>query len=159
MEKVIDRLEAERKDPCLKAAREGVPCFPARTERKGYDASVRQSLGLPDTAPGKPAPGPPTRDEMYDHRTAPPAKPAVSATIDPVCVGKSALKKLRGRNDTYFLYRVRDVNGERVILVDHRMDASRFQGDIAFIGQYDGECEAQAAYRREQRRSPPSPAP
>lgn len=160
MEKVIDRLEAERKDPCLKAKRENVPCFPARTERKGYDASVRQSLGLPDPEPGKPGPGPPTRDEMYDHRTAPPAKPAVSVTIDPVCVGKSALKKLRGRNDTYFLYRVRDVHGERVILVDRRMDASRFQGDIAFLGQYDGECEAQAAFRREQRRSPPSsPSP
>jgi len=159
-EKVIDRLEAERKDPCLKAAREKVPCFPARTERRRYDSSVRQSLGIPDPAPGKPGPGPPTRDEMDEHRTAPPAKPAVSVTIDPVCVGKSALKKLRGRNDTYFLYRVRDVHGERVILVDRRMDASRFQGDIAFLGEFNGECEAQAAYRREQRRSPPaSPAP
>ena len=158
MEKVIDRLEAERKDPCLKAPA-GVPCFPARTERKGYDASVRQSLGLPDPAPGKPGPGPPTRSEMDDHRTAPPAKPAVSVTIDPVCVGKSALKKLRGRNDTYYLYRVRDVHGERVLLVDRRIDASRFQGDIAFLGQFSGECEAQAAYRREQRRSPPASPP
>jgi len=159
-EKVIDRLEAERKDPCLKAARENVPCFPVKSEKKAFDASVRQSLGIPDD-PKKPTPdSPPTRDEMDEHRTAPPGKPAVSVTIDPVCVGKSALKRLRGRNDVYYLYRVRDTHGERVILVDRRMDASRFQGDIAFLGKFDGECEAQAAYRREQRRSPPtSPAP
>jgi hypothetical protein len=97
---------------------------------------------------------------MDEHRTVPPAKPAVSVTIDPVCVGKSVLKRVRGRNDTYYLYRVRDIHGERVILVDHRMDAKRFQGEIAFLGKFDGECEAQAAYRREQRRSPAaSPAP
>ena len=160
VEKVVERLEAERKDPCLKAARENVPCFPARTERKGYDASVRQSLGLPDPSPDKPTPGSPTRDEMDEHRTVQMSKPAVSVTIDPVCAVKSGLKKLRGRNDKYFLYRVRDVHGERVVLLDRRMDASRFQGEVAFLGEFNGECEAQAAYRREQRRSPPpSPAP
>ena len=159
VEKVIERLEAERKDPCLKAAREGVPCFPVKSERKGFDASVRESLGILGPAE-KPSPDrPPTRDEMDEHRTAPPSKPLASVTIDPVCVAKSALKRLRGRNDAYYLYRVRDVHGERVILTDHRMDASRFQGDIAFLGKFDGECEAQAAYRREQRRTPSAASP
>jgi hypothetical protein len=160
VEKVIDRLEAERKDPCLKAARENVPCFPARTEQKGYDASVRESLGILGPME-KPTPDrPPTREEMDEHRTAPITKPAASVTIDPVCAAKNALKKLRGRNTTFYLYRVRDVHGERVVLFDHRLDATRFQGDIAFLGKFDSECEAQAAYRREQRRSPPaSPAP
>lgn len=160
-EKVIDRLEAERRDPCLKAARENVPCFPVKTEEKGFDASVRQSLGLPD-APRRPSPGrPPTVGEMDPYRPHP-TPPAVSVTIDPVCVGKSALKRLKGKVDTYFLYRIRDVHGERVVLFDRKLEATTFQGDVAFLGKFEGECEAQAAYRREQRRTPapsPSPAP
>jgi hypothetical protein len=158
VEKVIDRLEAERKDPCLKAARENVPCFPARTDEKGYDASVRESLG--DVGPAKkPTPDrPPTREEMGPYRPGSDT-PIVGVTVDPVCIGKSALKRLRGRNDVYYLYRVRDVHGERVLLYDHRLDASRFQGDIAFLGRFDGECEAHAAYRRERRRTPPASPP
>ena len=151
MEKVIERLEEERKDPCLKAARENVSCFPVKTEEKEFDASVRESLGILGPSE-KPSPDrPPTREELEAYRPHP-AKPLVSKTIDPVCVGKSAFKKLRGRNDVYYLYRVRDVHGERVVLFDHRLDASRFQGDVAFLGRFEGECEAQAAYRREQRR-------
>jgi len=158
VEKVIDRLEAERKDPCLKAARENVPCFPVKTEEKGFDASVRESLGILGPAE-KPSPDrPPTKDEMEPYRPHP-AKPLISKTVDPVCIGKSALKRLRGKNDVYYLYRVRDVHGERVVLFDHRLDASRFQGDIAFVGRFDGECEAQAAYRREQRRTTPPASP
>ena len=158
VEKVIDRLEAERKDPCLKAARENVPCFPVKAEKKGFDASVRESLGILGPAE-KPSPDrPPTPKEMEDHRPMP-AKPLISKTVDPVCIGKSALKRLRGRNDVYFLYRVRDVHGERVVLYDHRLDASRFQGDVAFLGRFEGECEAQAAYRREQRRTTPASPP
>jgi len=158
-EQVIERLEAERKDPCLKAARENVPCFPAKTEQKGFDASVRQSLGLPDDTPLKPAPGgAPTLDEMGPYRPHP-SKPLVSVTFDPGCVGKSALKRLKGRNDTYYLYRLRDVHGERVVLFDHKLDATTVQGDVAFLGKFEGECEAQAAYRREQRRTPASPSP
>ena len=161
-EAVIDRLEAERKDPCLKAARENVPCFPVKTEQKRFDASVRQSLGLPDDAPGKPSANrPPTVEEMNPYRPHP-SKPAVSVTIDPVCAAKSALKRLKGRNDSFYLYRLRDIHGERVVLFDHKLDATRVQGDVAFLGKFDGECEAQAAYRREQRRTPaaaPSPPP
>lgn len=157
---MIDRLEAERKDPCLKAARENVPCFPVKTEQKRFDASVRQSLGI-DDAPDKPAPNrPPTVDEMNPYRPHP-SKPAVSVTIDPVCAAKSALKRLKGKNDTFYLYRLRDVHGERVVLFDHKLDAATVQGDVAFLGKFEGECEAQAAYRHEQRRAPvpPSPAP
>ena len=159
MEKVIERLEAERKDPCLKAARENVPCFPVRAEKKAPDASVRESLGIP-LPPDQPSPDrPPTREEMGPHRPGSDT-PTVGVTVDPVCIGKSALKRLRGRNDVYYLYRLRDAHGERVALFDHKLDASRFQGQIAFLGRFDGECEAQAAYRREQRRTPPpSPPP
>jgi hypothetical protein len=158
VETVIDRLEAERKDPCLKAARENVPCFPVKTEEKGFDASVREGLGILGPME-KPTPDrPPTQEEMRRYRPGS-TTPTVGVTVDPVCIGKSALKKLKGRNDTYYLYRVRDVHGERVVLFDHRLDASRFQGDIAFLGKFDGECEAQAAYRREQRRTTPEASP
>lgn len=156
---MIDRLEAERKDPCLKAARENVPCFPVKTEQKRFDASVRESLGLPDDTPLKPTPGgAPTVAETGPYRPHP-SKPAVSVTFDPGCVGKSALKRLKGKNDTYYLYRLRDVHGERVVLFDHKLDAATVQGDVAFLGKFEGECEAQAAYRREQRRTLPSPSP
>jgi hypothetical protein len=155
---VVDRLEAERKDPCLKARREGVPCFPSQTETRGPTASVREGLGLPDRSDKKPSPDrPPTVEEMGPYRPTP-TKPAVSVTIDPGCVGKSILKGLRGKNDTYYLYRLRDVNGERVVLYDHRIDPLRFQGEVEFLGKFDGECDALAAYERERRRSP-SPAP
>jgi hypothetical protein len=158
VEKVIDRLEEERKNPCLKAARENIPCFPVKTEEKRFDSSVRESLGIPDP-PEKPTPDrPPTREEMGPYRPGS-TTPTVGVTVDPVCIGKSALKKLRGKNDVYYLYRVRDVHGERVVLYDHRLDVSRFQGDIAFLGRFDGECEAEAAYRREQRRTLPPASP
>src|SRR5687767_1581823 len=137
VEKVIDRLEEEQKDPCLKAARENVPCFPVKAEKKGFDASVRESLGILGPAE-KPSPDrPPSPKEMEEHRPMP-AKPLISKTVDPVCIGKSAFKRLKGKNDTYYLYRVRDVHGERVVLFDHRLDASRFQGNIAFLGKFEG---------------------
>jgi hypothetical protein len=152
VERVIDRLEAERRDPCLGAREEGVPCFPVETSREGPTASVREGLGLPDGKAGKPGPDrPPTRDEMGPYRPMPPS-PAVSVTFDPGCVGKSIWKGLRGKNDTYFLYRLRDVNGTRVVLYDHRIDAARFQGEAELLGEFKGECDALAAYERERRR-------
>ncbi|HEX9204148.1 MAG TPA: hypothetical protein VF964_09310, partial [Vicinamibacteria bacterium] len=53
IEKVVERLEKEREDPCRKTVAEGKPCFPASTSVKGPEASVREALGvlLPDTAP------------------------------------------------------------------------------------------------------------
>lgn len=158
VERVIDRIEEERKDPCLKAARENVPCFPVKTEERGFDASVRESLGILGPVEKPSRDRPPTRDELGPYRPGS-TTPTVGVTVDPVCIGKSALKRLKGKNDVYYLYRVRDAHGERVVLYDHRLDASRFQGDIAFLGRFDGDCEAQAAYRREQRRTTPVASP
>ena len=153
VERVIDRLEAERRDPCLGARREGVPCFPVETSREGPTASVREGLGIIGPA-DKPSPDrPPTRDEMGPYRPTPPS-PAASVSFDPGCVGKSIWKGLRGKNDTYYLYRLRDVNGARVVLYDHRVDAARFQGEVELLGEFEGECAALAAYERERRRTP-----
>jgi len=150
IEKVVERLEQEREDPCRKTAAEGKPCFPVSTSVRGPQASVRESLGvlLPDTAPSPDRP--PTKDGLAPYRPGPVGTVIPLLKFDPGCVGKSVLKKLKGRNDTYYLYRLRDVHGVRVALYDRRVDATTFQGDLEFLGKFDGECDALAAYRREQ---------
>ena len=70
-----------------------------------------------------------------------PYRPGLEATplnlfsFDPGCVAKGILKSLKGKNDTYYLYRVRDIQGERVALYDRRLEAENFQGELAFLGQ------------------------
>ena len=56
VDRVVERMEAERNDPCLLAKSQNVPCFPARTDLNGPTASVREGLGIigPMT---KPTPG------------------------------------------------------------------------------------------------------
>ncbi len=143
IEKVVERLEKERADPCRKTVAEGKPCFPVSTSVRGPQASVRESLGVlpPGTVP---RPGP-----------VAPVIPLLA--FDPGCVGKSVLKKLKGKSDVYYLYRLRDIHGVRVGLYDRRVDATTFQGDLEFLGRFDGECNALAAYRQEQRKLEPRP--
>jgi hypothetical protein len=154
-------MEDAREDPCLKAAQEGRPCFPVETRVKGEEYSVRKSLGLPDPDKSKPAPGtPPTVAEMGPYRPGLKAIPLNVFSFDPGCVAKGILKSLKGKNDTYYLYRVRDIQGERVALYDRRLEAANFQGELAFLGKFDGECDAIAAYRHESLKLPlPSPRP
>jgi hypothetical protein len=164
VDRVVDRMEKQREDPCVEAKAEGRPCFPVTTTIKGEEYSVRKSLGLPDDKKDKPAAGtPPTTAEMKDYRPGPEAEVVPLFSFDPGCVAKGILKSLKGKNDTYYLYRVRDVHGERVALYDRKLDAETFQGELAFLGRFDGECDALAAYRREERRlapkGPPPPGP
>ena len=74
-------------------------------------------------------------------------------------MAKGILKSLKGKNDTYYLYRVRDIHGERVALYDRRLEPANFQGELAFLGKFDGECDAIAAYRHESAKLPPPPPP
>jgi len=157
---VVNRIEDAREDPCRAAAAEKRPCFPAETRVKGEEYSVRKSLGLPDLQKDKPTPGtPPTLTEMGPYRPGLTATPLNLVTFDPGCVAKGILKSLKGKNDTYYLYRVRDIQGERVALYDRRLTAENFQGELAFLGKFDGECEAIAAYRHEAAKLPPPPSP
>jgi len=158
VERVVERLEAQKKDPCREAKAQGRPCFPVETVIKGPEVSVRGSLGVP---PGdkRPAPGgAPTITEMGPYRPGPPTRVSPHVTFDPGCVGKSVLKALKGKNDTYYLYRIRDTHGERVSLYDRKLEPKTFQGDLELIGRFTGECDALAAYRREEARTA-SPAP
>jgi hypothetical protein len=151
IERVVQRLDEERKDVCRRAVEARVPCFPASTEASKPEVSVRDSLR--DLGPAsKPSPSrPPTLDEMKTFRPGP-RLVVPGFTLDPGCMAKSALKRIKGRNDTYYLYRLRDVHGERVALYDRRLDAATFQGALEFLGRFDSECEAVAAYRREDRK-------
>jgi hypothetical protein len=152
IERVVQRLEEERKEACRKAAEAGVPCFPVSTEVTKPEVLVRDPRR--DLGPAsKPSPHrPPTLDEMKDFRPGPAGEVVPLLKLDPGCVGKSVLKRLKGKNDTYYLYRIRDAHGERVALYDRRLEASTFQGALEFLGRFDGECEALAAYRREDRK-------
>jgi hypothetical protein len=90
---------------------------------------------------------------MQAYRPGPVGPVSAGIGFDPVCVGKSLLKRIKGKNDTYYLYRVRDVHGERVALFDHRLEAASFQGALEYLGRFDGECDALSAYRREDRKT------
>lgn len=155
IERVVDDILEQHEAPCSKAIAAGVPCFSSRTEIRGPRFSVRDSL-RDYRPPGATSPTRrPAHDELGARRPGPTGLVVPLITVDPVCVVKSVLKSLKGKNDTYFLYRLRDVHGERVVLYDHRVDATTFQGAVEFLGQFDGECDAIAAYRREMRRSKP----
>ena len=150
VDRVVQRMEEAREDPCKQARDEGRPCFPVITTQKGEEFSVRKSLGLPDQDKTKPTPGgAPTTAEMRPYRPGS-HTPVGGVSFDPGCMAKSLLKSLKGRNDVYYLYRMRDVHGERVELFDHKVEASTFQGEIAFLGRFDGECAALGAMRHEE---------
>jgi len=155
VERVVQRLEEEKKDPCRRARAEGKPCFPISTVIRGPEISVRDSLRELLPADGPSPNRPPTAAEMAPFRPGPGGQVIPIVTFDPGCVAKSALKKLKGKNDVYYLYRLKDAHGERVALYERPLDVARFQGAVEFLGRFDNECDALAAYRREHRRTPP----
>lgn len=161
-DRLIRKLDDERRSPCGKTREPvAVPCFPISIEESRPDLkfSVRDSLR--DLGPaGKQSPNrPPTQDELKPFRPGPVGPVVPGFGFDPGCVGKSLLKHIKGKNDTYYLYRMRDVRGEHAALYDHRLDAATFQGDLEFLGRFDGECQALAAYRHEAQKSPAGPQP
>jgi hypothetical protein len=153
VERVIERIEKERKDPCRAAVTDGRPCFPVETVIRGPEISVRQGLEEAVADPQKESPDrPPTASELAPYLSGYMGPMATLVKFDPGCVGKSVLKRLRGKNDVYFLYRLRDVKGRRVELYDHRLDPTHFQGEMEFLGEFTNECDALAAWNREVRR-------
>ena len=165
VDKVVEEMEARRKDPCLAAREQGRPCFPATTSIPGPTASVREGLGILGPKDAWSPKRPPTQEEMGPYRPGPPRSlipNMASVTFDPVCAAKGLVKALKGKNQTFYLYRIKDPHGERVALYDHKVDASRFQGEAEFLGKFTGECEALAELRRAERKlrpTPPAPEP
>jgi len=149
VEPAVDRYLREHSQPCTKAQAERIPCYPVSVEAHGPTYSVAESLRAwtPDPVPpkaGHVTVGVTPNGTLF---------PAVG--FDPVCAGKSILKGLRGKNDTYYLYRVWDDAGEHAVLRDRPLKAGEHAGDTAFrfedIGKIEGECEAIAAWRKANR--------
>ncbi len=148
----VEKWWSENREPCQKPIRLGVPCFPVEIHAEGPTVSVRDSLW--DRGPnGKPSEHrPPTAQEMQPVRPGSKSVPVPLVSFDPICAAKHALKAVKGKNDTYYLYRLRDASGEHVVLRDQKLDAQAYQGSVEFLGQFDGECAALAAFRHEERR-------
>jgi hypothetical protein len=84
--------------------------------------------------------------------------------FDPVCTAKNLVKKLSGRNTTFHLYRMWDERGERPLLTDRKLDPNAYAANLAvryeYMGEFDGECAAVAAWRQALRESTePKPPP
>jgi hypothetical protein len=161
IDRVVVRVLAEEKTPCRKADEDGIPCFPVTIETAGTvgpTVSVRDSL-REIGSDKRPSPNrPPTVAESVRYRPGP-ASAVGSVGFDPGCAGKAALKWLKGQNDTYYLYGVRDRGVERVLMYDHPAEPSSFQGEVELLGRIEGECEALAAYRHAERETAAMPAP
>jgi hypothetical protein len=147
VEPAVERYLREHAGPCTRAEAERIPCFPVTVEEHGPVYSVADSIRSwkPDASAAVAATAP----------TSPYGTPVAGFGFDPVCTGKSLLKGLRGKNDTYYLYRVWDQAGERAVLRDEPLEPGR-QPTLALLGyellgKIDGECEAIGAWRKANR--------
>jgi hypothetical protein len=155
IDRVVDRVVLAHTGPCQLAGREGVPCFPVAIEQEGPRFSVADALRR-YRSDGSRAPGVPTVSEIQAEMNQAPSGPPPSAAggvgLDPVCTAKNLWKKLSGKGTTYYLYRTWDARGERPMLTDHKLDAEDYRGNLdfhfEFVGQFDGECAAVAAWNK-----------
>jgi hypothetical protein len=161
IERVVERVVESHSQPCDRAAREGVPCFPVSVEEQGPRFSVAEALRR-YRGTGSPAPGPPTVAEIQGQMSGAAQSASGGVGFDPVCSVKKLFGKLSGT--TFYLYRTWDARGERPLLTDRPLETERFASNPEFrferIGTYSGDCEALAAWRkalREARASEPLP--
>jgi hypothetical protein len=159
VDRIVQEVLTSREAPCRRADRDGVPCFPVWVEVEGPRYSVAESLRR-FRADDSPSPDrPPTVDESWRYRPGYSPHSADFGTVDPGCVAKSLIKGLKDKNDTYYLYRLRDRTGERPLLRDRPIDPKAFDAvpdvEYTFLGRFEGECKALAAYRHALRNPPP----
>jgi hypothetical protein len=157
---ILERMQKEWQAPCEQALALGLPCFPVWVEAEPPKPSTPESLRDSKAATAPVPGGAPTVEEMREYRSGGLVRPmATFYSTDPICTGKSVLKKLKGKNDTYYLYRVTDRSGERMALYDHLLNPASYLSvpDVTFefLGKFEGECEAVAAYLRAVRRGKP----
>ena len=132
------------------ARRQGISCFPVSIEQEGPRLSVKEALRSyrPD---GRPAPGVPTNAELQRQMSGAPRSASGGASIDPGCTAKSLLRSIKGRPDTFYLYRTWNGSTEQPLLTDHKLDPNAYSSlpsfRYEFLGEFKGECEAVAAWR------------
>jgi hypothetical protein len=152
VEKAVDEVMRRHYDPCASAKAQGVPCFPSGVDREGPRYSVADSLRKyrPD---GRRAEGAPiTPAEMLAHSGAAPQSASGGVSTDPVCTVRSLIRRVSGKGRLY-LYRLTDGHGVvRPVLTDRRIEpavyASNPDARYEYMGDYAGECEAIAAWRK-----------
>jgi hypothetical protein len=136
----------EHGQPCLPAQKEGLPCFPAQVEATpAPEESVAEALRrYKDDRP--------TNARLT---LSPNGTPIVGVSFDPFCAARSLVKAVRGKNDTYYLYRMWNHEGEHAVLRDRPIEMGMYgavpDAVYEFLGRISGECEAVAAWRKANR--------
>jgi hypothetical protein len=161
VDRVVDSVVLAHMKPCDVAQRQGVPCFPVSVEQEGPRFSVAEALRR-YRATGAPAPGVPTVAEIQGQMSGAPQSASGGVGFDPVCAVKGLFGKKAGT--TFYLYRTWDAGGERPLLTDRPLDPKAYAANPSFhyefLGKYDGECAAVAAWRQALRKATePKPLP
>jgi hypothetical protein len=153
VDRIVKKVEEEREAACAKAREAGVPCFPVAIE-KSARATLEEALNRvrQDKRPYKGNPG---QSPLDLNRPRERQLPVGGVGFDPVCAVRLLAKAIKGRNQTYYVYRVRDRGGEHIEMRDRPLDPKAYAQVAPFeselIGQYTGECEALAAHNKAQR--------
>jgi hypothetical protein len=152
VDRVVMEVDEARREACREAEAKDLPCFPvsveAQDDRRGHVNRALERLRKENADVGK---GPMGPDPLALPLPTPP--PAVSlATFDPVCAVKALIKGATGRNQHYYLYRVKGINGESIALRETPLmpagEQTRAPLEFLLLGEYDGECEAVAAHAK-----------
>jgi len=151
IDRVIEQVVLAHLAPCQAAWRRGMPCFPVSVVQEGPRFSVADALRR-YRGTGSPAPGVPTVAEIQGQMSGAPRSALGGVGTDPVCAAKRLLKKIAGKGTTYHLYRTWDAQGERPMLTDHLLDPEDYRGNpdfsFEYLGQFEGECAAVAAWNK-----------
>jgi hypothetical protein len=161
IDRAIEAVVEAHMKPCDVAQQQGVPCFPVSVEQEGPRFSVAEALRR-YRATGGPAPGVPTVAEIQRQMSGAPQSASGGVGFDPVCTAKMLFGKKAGT--TFYLYRTWDARGERPMLTDRPLDPKAYAANADFhfeyLGKFDGECAAVAAWRAALRKATePSPLP
>lgn len=161
IDRVVEQVVLSHLGPCDLASRNGIPCFPTGIEQEGPRFSVAEALRR-YRGTGAPAPGVPTVSEIQGQMSGAPQSASGGVGVDPVCAAKGLWKKVQGKGTTYHLYRTWDERGVRPLLTDRKLDAEDYRTNphfhFEYLGQYDGECAAVAAWNKALREAVAPPA-
>lgn len=156
IDRAVEAVLLAHEKPCEWARMMGVPCFPVNVEQEGPRFSVAEALRR-YRGTGSPAPGVPTVSEIQHQLSGAPLSASGGVGVDPVCTTKNLLKKLSGQSTTFHLYRMWDARGERPMLTDRLLDPKTYAANLdvhyEYMGKFDGECEAVAAWRKALRKA------
>ena len=157
----VEQVFQSHQDPCAKAAREGVPCFPVDINQEGPHFSVADALRR-YRVEGGPAPNQlPTNAELQKQMPGAPLSATGGVSFDPACTVKSLIRMVSGGTNTFYLYRTWNGDVERPLLTDHKLDPNTFlhvaNFRYEFLGEYTGECQAVSAWRAAERHQPVPP--